>query len=246
MKTEQKRPKLLFPSRVQEIAKVNHTFNENHIKNETMLFSADYDFARKNGDAITNLFLDNIPEDWKQSKLIIDSRVHMLMEGWSPCIPGWHHDDVPRSSNETQFNTKGQPNYIDLEYYSEHLVFLVNPSVSPTEFLNRDIELKLPKQGEIIYEKWNKKIKQAIDGQALTFPDIVRAQEGSIYRMDYNTFHQGTPAVKNGWRFFIRASRFFNDAALTIPNDSRFQRRTGKNEIRRQVNVYMHDFEKGW
>jgi hypothetical protein len=138
--------KMKFRSRVKEVKRVNQTFSEYDVKNETMLFSADYDFARRNGDGLTNLFLDNIPEDWKQSDIIIDSRVHMLMKGWSPCIPGWHHDDVPRLREETHVRMKGQPNYENPEYYSEHLLFLINAGIAPTEFINEDVDVKVPEK----------------------------------------------------------------------------------------------------
>lgn len=69
--------------------------DSNAIKNEKMFFNSDLVFAYENGGPITKSFIDNLPEEWKTNS-VFDSRVHMLMPGWYPAIPGWHHDDVPR------------------------------------------------------------------------------------------------------------------------------------------------------
>jgi len=45
------------------------------------------------------------------------------------------------------------------------------------------------------------------------------------------TFHRGTPATGNGWRFFLRAM-------TNTPQKA-------NNEIRKQVNVYI-EAEAGW
>lgn len=58
---------LVFNSNFSPLKKLSHSFSQEEIKNETMLFSADYEFARKNGDGLTHLFLDNLPEDFKKS-----------------------------------------------------------------------------------------------------------------------------------------------------------------------------------
>jgi len=230
-----------FSSSFMVAGRCRHSFSQEEIKKETMLFSADYDFARKNGDGLTNLFLDNIPDEWKNSKLIIDSRVHMLMPGWYPCIPGWHHDDVPR------YGRFGQPNYENPDYYSEHLLMVVNAEVAPTEFLvGNAIEVPQVEDDQTVYEVWSKHLNERLKYDTEWDAYLHKVEDSIIYRFDWQTFHRGTAAVKNGWRFFIRASRFWKDSEMTIADDSRFQRRTGKNEIRRQVQVYMEDIEKGW
>jgi len=234
---------MVIKPEIKELKTLKQSFSEEEIKNETMLFSSDYDFAKKNGDGLTHLFLDNIPDDWKESKLIIDSRVHMLMPGWCPCIPGWHHDDVPRSINTVQLGNSKQPNYINPEYYSEHLLYLVNSHIAPTEFFNTTIELEIPKEG-IIYDIWNKKINEQLHQ---FIPNLItQVKDSTIYQFDWKTFHRGVPAVGSGWRYFIRASRYWKDKEMTIPDENRFQRRTLKNQIRKQVQVYLPTFEQGW
>lgn len=63
-----------------------------------MFYRADMGFAWKHGGPITQDFLGLLPQDWYDSPVTIDSRVHMLMPGWYPCIPGMHHDDIPPDS----------------------------------------------------------------------------------------------------------------------------------------------------
>ena len=38
-------------------------------------------FAKAHGGVLTQAFLNNLPEDWKNCNPVIDSRVHMLMPG---------------------------------------------------------------------------------------------------------------------------------------------------------------------
>ena len=79
------------------------------IKNEPMFFNCDLAYAFKHGGEITKTFIAGLPEDWISYNPVLDSRVHMLMKNWYPCIPGYHHDDVPRSTST------GQPNYLSPE-----------------------------------------------------------------------------------------------------------------------------------
>ena len=86
---------------------INRPYSDDEVKNEPMLFSCNFEYALILGGPLTARFLAALPPEFLMAKdLIIDSRVHMLMPGWFPCIPGYHHDDVPRASRLC-----GQPNY---------------------------------------------------------------------------------------------------------------------------------------
>jgi hypothetical protein len=69
---------------------------QDEIKREPMLHRATAQFALENGGPLTRSFLLSLQLAWS-ADILVDSRVHMLMPGMWPCIPGWHHDDVPRS-----------------------------------------------------------------------------------------------------------------------------------------------------
>lgn len=118
---------MLIDSRFTLGEQLQEFFTLEQIKNEPMLFSCDCIHARRLGGPITHAFLDSLPTDWLLADdFVVDSRVHMLMPGWFPAIPGYHHDDVPRSRED------GQPDYIAPAYRSEHVMMLVNAEVCPT------------------------------------------------------------------------------------------------------------------
>lgn len=202
------------------------------VKNEPMLFNCDLEGARKNGGELTHEFLNLLPMDWRDGPLVIDSRVHMLMKGWYPCIPGWHHDDVPRTRSD------GQPNYGPGQVRSAHIIALVNADVCPTEFALGEATFTVPPLGSTIYEKWHHDVELLLHNGKLR---SVNYESGQLVQFDDRTWHQGTAAQRDGWRFFIRASRYMNANNLRI---DRGNPRT--NEVRRQVQVYMDNPFKGW
>lgn len=215
-----------FNSEVKKISSFRKNWTQDEIKNEPMLFNCSFDFAYDSGGPITREFLyrlyDRAWYDCSGHDWIIDSRVHMLMPGWYPCIPGMHHDDIPRST------ANGQPNYVNPEYRAEHVLGLVNGDIAPTQFAVGEIELEIPTEG-IIYKQWHPKVMQAIaDGTMKSYS----AESGVILQFDSESFHQGTMAVAGGWRWFIRVSRNTH--------------RKPTNEIRKQVQVYLEYPMEGW
>jgi hypothetical protein len=201
------------------------SFTSKETKDEVMLFSADLKFAESNAGPLTKAFLEALPLGWRQAKdLIIDSRVHMLMPNWYPCIPGMHHDDVPRSRP-----VDSQPNYYHPEYRSEHVMALVNGDICPTEFALGVADFPDVPLGEIYYKVWHPMVMEKIaSGELKSYS----APSNQLIFFDDRTWHQGTKAVANGWRWFIRASRNTERVCL--------------NEIRRQVQVYMENPMEGW
>jgi hypothetical protein len=218
---------MYFVSDVESVGVFNAIWTDEEIKNEPMLFNCDLDGAYTLGGKITRDFIRNLLGtrycDWiPNSEIIIDSRVHMLMPNWYPCIPGMHHDDVPR-------DTTGQPNYINPEYKATHFMGLVNGHIAPTQFALGGIELELPEQGKIIYKEWHPQVMQALeDGTMKSYS----AESGQILKFDHTAFHQGTKAISSGWRWFIRAS--INS------------KRKPTNEVRKQVQVYLENPMEGW
>lgn len=188
-------------------------FTDEQIKNEPMFFSCSVDFAYDNGGPITKTFIRNLAASYRKG--IFDSRTHMLMPGWYPCIPGWHHDDVPRSTKD------GQPNYVNPEYQSMHCLALVNSDVAPTEFLVGQVKVPYPKEGKVVYEQWDKHINSIDKEESL----IIEKAEDKLHYFNCDTFHRGTAAVRSGWRWFGRVSIDTH--------------RKPTNEIRKQVQVYM-------
>ena len=145
------------------------------------------------------------------------------MPNWFPCIPGFHHDDVPRDRND------GQPEYDNPSYRSNHAIALVNAEIAPTQFALGTAQFSKPKNGEVFYEVWHKEVEELLKmGKLKSFS----APNQTIVYFDDRTWHQGTPAISGGWRWFGRLS--WNT------------KRIPTNEFRKQVQVYLTNPMQGW
>ncbi|MGN6417773.1 MAG: hypothetical protein ACTHMC_09795 [Pseudobacter sp.] len=213
-----------FTSQVKTINTFGQGLSNDIIKNEPMFFNSGFDFAMEKGGDITRAFLNALPLDWKRSGMVFDSRVHMLMPGWYPAIPGWHHDDVPRVGD-------GQPDYEKPAYRSEHILGLVNAAVCPTHFAVGICTMPAVRDGEVIYKYWDKEVSKLIADERMY---IEVSKDRTMYYFDCDTFHTGTKAVANGWRWFGRVSRY-TDRVKSITN-----------EIRVNAQVYLEFPTQGW
>ena len=222
-----------FLSRVIEHGKFALDQTDELIKLEPMFFNSDLNFAYEKGGEITKSFIDNLPSEWKQKQTVFDSRSHMLMPGWYPAIPGWHHDDVPRPEIPTgqHFITAGQPDYDNPRYKSKHILGLVNANICPTEFALGKCEMSQIPDGELIYREWHKEVCQLLKENKL---EHFKVEDRTLYEFDWQTFHTGNQAISNGWRWFGRVSS----------NTDRVNKIT--NEIRSQVQVYLEFPMEGW
>lgn len=223
----------IFNSQIQDFGGFASDISNEAIKKEPMFFNCDLEFAYKQGGLITRSFIDALPHDWKQERVVFDSRGHMLMPGWYPAIPGWHHDDVPRAEIPTgqHFITAGQPDYDNPRYLSQHVMGLVNADVSPTHFAIGHCPMSAVPEGELIYRKWNDEVDQLLKDSVVK---IFSAKDRRLYFFDWETFHTGTKAVSDGWRWFGRVSRY-TDRVNKITN-----------EIRTNAQVYLEFPMEGW
>ncbi len=186
---------------------------QDEIRAEPMVFACDFRHAQEYGGPITREFLGLLAlSDW-----VIDSKTVMLMPGFWPCIPGWHHDDVPRTRRD------GQPDY-NAGGPAEHTMAFVGDA-SRTEFIAATVDVPEIPLGRTVYKAWDRYL------EALA-PPTAFIEERAVVRFDANDFHRGTAATKSGWRFFIRASRYTT--------------RKPANERRTQVQVYLSDPSEGW
>lgn len=183
-----------------------------------MLHRATRDFALTYAGPITSAFLHAL--EWDD--ILIDSRVHMLMPGMFPCIPGWHHDDVPRERSD------GQPNYETPSYRAEHCMALWG-DCSLTEFAIGEHDVVIPPIGQKIYKRLSPWIENLCATGKL---ERVTCPERTMMFFDWNSWHRGMETTKKGFRFFIRATK---GSALNP-----------RNEIRVNANVYMPVLDEGW
>ena len=187
-------------------------FTQQDIKNEPMLYSADPEFARDNGGPILNAFLNRIPE----GDYSIDVRVHMLLKGWYPAIPGWHIDALRRPEDKAN-TSEYQPIWQDRPAGDVHYLSVLGETAMP-EFVNESVTLMPPNSGENVYAQFSKMLD-------MRKPETLQVKSGEIFRFGSSDFHRATPAETTtpSFRVFLRAS----DAEFVC-----------KNEIRNQVQVY--------
>jgi hypothetical protein len=213
-----------FNSQISVVNSFGAGIDNGQIKNEPMFYNCGMDYAYKHGGPITRSFMDALPYSWKTSDVVFDSRVHMLMPGWYPCIPGWHHDDIPRGAD-------GQPIYNDPPYRAQHILGLVNADICPTHFAIGRCEMPIPVAGEILYEKWHPVVAELVKNEQL---ELRMAADRMMYQLDDETFHNGSAAVADGWRWFGRISRYTHRVHHIT------------NEIRVNAQVYLELLNKGW
>lgn len=196
------------------------------IKDEPMLYSASPRFAVDYGGSITREIIFNLGNRLPPKHTVIDTRVHMLKPGWSPSIPGWHCDAIPRDENK-------QLNFEDpcIPFIRHYLVVIDSGTASLTEFVRfkNPVDWRQPEPGENV---WGARSRQ-IEEMPETEKEIVTVESGAFYEFDCSDYHRSTLATGHGWRFFFRAS-------------VNTRTRGPFNEIRKQVQVYIPDEHLGW
>lgn len=221
-----------FNSDYKELGGFAKDISNDQIKNEPMFFNSGVEYAYDFGGEITRSFIDNLPNEWLIDA-VFDSRVHMLMPGWYPAIPGYHHDDVPRPDIPVgqHFLTAGQPDYDNPRYKSRHILGLVNASICPTHFaIGKCVMPEVP-DGGLIYREWHKGVEKLLSEGKL---ERVEAKDRTLIEFDWQTFHTGSKTLSNGWRWFGRISK----------NTDRVNKLS--NEIRRNAQVYLEFPMAGW
>lgn len=196
---------------------------------EPMLFSADWSFARERGGPMTQLAMNALEDHTSLGRealeatdlnIVIDTRVHMLMPGMLPAIGGWHCDAVPRPGGE--YGDQPDPRLYDSRVV-HYTMTMAQGETSRTEFMNSSTIVQLP-PGERVWTKLHQAI-QTRDRHTTLAP------HGMIARFDQGTPRRATPSSTPGWRFFFRASLYGS-----VP----------RNQIRRQVQVYIPHEGHGW
>lgn len=221
----------------------NHPTDE--LKKEPMFYRASRDYAYEKGGDIMKNFIDHLPEEWDDldsDDILIDSRTHMLMETWIPCIGGFHMDAIRRGENgQPDFNEPGD---------AEHVIVWIGDDVSPTQMLTGALNIDLPEElDRPVWSYFDDEVKKQMQIQESVkqhaiergLPNagydedelrIFTTKCGDMIKFGFGGLHRGTPSKGSGWRHFIRASV-----------------RTGfkpENEIRTQVQAYIPDASYGW
>lgn len=212
------------------VGSVQPTYKIEELEAEPMLFSSSISFAIENGGPITRSILNQLASFKCPSYLypVIDTRVHMLMPGQYPAMPGWHGDAYPRIDYNSQPDVfKEDPNVLSFVCVIDD-----GTNCSLTKFLTKPVTVKINP-----FRVW-KSVHDTVENslslsEALGTldTDIFMAQAGTIYQMAQSQLHTPTPAICRGWRMFFRMT---------------FYQHPPKSKIRNQTQVYVIESGGGW
>lgn len=205
--------------------------DDDEIRRLPQFFRADAEYVYKLGGSTYRAILDAAPLGRRRRYVSIDSRVHMLMPGFFPCIPGWHCDDFLRTDPPP-----GQPRFRDIserpELESEHHAILLGKTAA-TEYACAPITLPdWIVTGTSVYADADRDIESHADGRLGRDDQTLIAPFGSFVSFGALVWHRGHAATMHAWRLFVR-----------ITESDHWQPR---NEMRTQVQVYLTEPSKGW
>lgn len=126
---------------------------------------------------------------------VLDTRLHRLMPGQFPAIPGWHCDDVPRRTYESQ------PCFELIDHRVKHwtVTLASDPcGVSCTEFVAEEVTIDIDDSRPT----W----RQVHDFVEREKPRTYSLPPGSVCEFKTLAIHRATPATMRGWRWWSRVS----------------------------------------
>ncbi len=175
------------------------------IKNTPSLWNASLTDAFRYGGDLTRAALGAMNLRGDRKFITVDTKVHMLMPGFRPGIPGWHTDGVPRDASGHP-GAKGAPRLamqVELDRYpnaSPRYHLLVTGEHCPTRFLAEPFKAEFPAQPTPdLYRLLTEKINEAS-------PPTFSVKASTAYQMSWWDAHEAVAATAHGWRFLIRVT----------------------------------------
>ena len=175
------------------------------VKNTLGLHNASLDDALKYGGELTRAAIGAMDLKFDRKHIVVDTKIHMLLPGMCPAIPGWHTDGVPRGESLDP-TAKAKPNIHaqeDMESPSFHL--LVTGDSCLTEFIeDRNVEIEVPEEPSTeLYKMVSRQVNDAVtngDVKSYEMPSCTAVE------WDWWDLHTGTAAKHHEWRFLIRVT----------------------------------------
>lgn len=197
--------------------------DQDTIRHLPQFFRSTPDYIYRLGGPIYRKILDCAPLEGERRLISIDSRVHMLMPGFLPCIGGWHCDDFHRPTGK-------QPDLFDLankpEFQATHHAIILGADVAPTVFADESFHIPdTALQSDSVYRECHREIMRIK-------PSNFAARPGNFVTFGSLSFHRGSIATGRGWRLFVRITESDHYEPM--------------NEIRTQTQVYLFSEANGW
>lgn len=175
------------------------------IKNTLGLHNASLEDALKYGGELTRAAIGAMNLSMTKKNIIVDTKVHMLLPGMCPAIPGWHTDGVPRG-NSLDPTVKQEPNiHAQEEIDSPIFHLLVTGESCLTQFIKeKNVSLNVPENpSSKLYQMVSKQVNEKVASGELT---AFSAPSCTAVTWDWWELHTGVPATKHEWRFLIRVT----------------------------------------
>lgn len=174
--------------------------SQEEIQRTPQLWNASLEDALLYGGDLTREAIGAMSLTGSRKNIIVDSKIHMLMPGMYPAIPGWHNDGTPRGYGGV--NTKAAPNFALQEELSDSIYHLmVTGTGSLTHFMDGELEIGVDDLDPKAYEK----ITAVVNGVAAAEPHRVWEMPScSVVQWDWWSMHAAWAATKHEWRYLIR------------------------------------------
>jgi hypothetical protein len=174
------------------------------IKNTFGLWNASFDDAIKYGGDLTRVALQAMDLRHDRKHIIVDTKIHMLMPGWSPAIPGIHCDGAPRDEHNNPQGA-GLPDTLKQEELADRFNryhILVTGTGCLTKFVTRPITLNIPKEPSAdVYNIISRDVRSIAEQDPTLLAEIPSC---TAVTFDWWDLHTGVVASKKEWRFLIR------------------------------------------
>ena len=210
------------------------------VKNTLGLWNASVEDCLKFGGDLTRSAIGamNLRNDRKY--IVVDVKVHMLMKGQCPAIPGWHTDGVPRHANGSPA-AGGEPNLLMQIEHEKHGIrppryhLLVTGQHCLTEAIDGQFAMDMEPEmmnSSGLYKRLSTEVNNKLRVDLLSKYEL---KSCTVAEWDWWFVHQGKISDGYEWRYLIRATETDH---LTPETDLR-------KIIRTQQNVYVPS-EFGW
>ncbi len=179
------------------------------IKNTFGLWNASLDDAMRYGGELTRQSIRAMNLRYDRKHIIVDTKVHMLMVGMSPAIPGWHTDGAPRD-NLGNPNGTGMPDTFMQETLDNppRYHILVTGTGCLTKFINKPIMLDIPDKPSFdVYTMMSGAVNKMVYEDPNVDPNLVASIPScTVMEFDWWDVHTGVIATKKEWRYLIRVT----------------------------------------
>lgn len=186
--------------------------SEAAIKATPGLWHADLDDAYRYGGEVTRHVLAHVALHGDRQYVVVDAKVHMLLPGFMPAIPGWHTDGVPRWDGNRWQPEIGDPSIFvqdDWEGSAPRYHLYVSGSGCLTRFMAEETELDIPDDvGPALYSNISAQIGEQPAQRVATYP-------GRVIEWDWWNLHTAQKAARREWRYLCRVTETDNLAPET-------------------------------